>query len=184
VKAGALWLSDNLPAIDAHRIGVHGLSYGGINTLQALARDSAIFAAGVANAPVFNWVSTRRFEGSILFNLNPTLSSYSALPTGPLPHLASPQWEQSVRENVELAWQSSPAAYVSSFTSPVLVIHGDLDRDVDFQESIGLVRSLKANGHEQVETFFLPGEKHWPALFANQVRVSDATVEFFVRRLT
>ena len=32
-------------------IGIYGLSYGGLNTLQALARDSDKFSVGVANAP-------------------------------------------------------------------------------------------------------------------------------------
>ena len=31
--------------------------------MQALSRNSDVFAAGVANAPVFNWVSWGRFDG-------------------------------------------------------------------------------------------------------------------------
>ena len=45
------------------RIGIHGLSYGGLNVLQAMTRDPKIFACGAANAPVFNWVSQARYDG-------------------------------------------------------------------------------------------------------------------------
>jgi len=41
-----------LPNVDAKRVGAYGLSYGGLNTMQALSRNSDVFAAGVANAPV------------------------------------------------------------------------------------------------------------------------------------
>ena len=35
------------PDVDAKRIGIHGLSYGGLNAMQALTRNSDLFAAGV-----------------------------------------------------------------------------------------------------------------------------------------
>ena len=35
------------PEVDAKRIGIHGLSYGGLNAMQALTRNSDLFAAGV-----------------------------------------------------------------------------------------------------------------------------------------
>jgi hypothetical protein len=31
--------------------------------MQAVTRNSDVFAAGVANAPVFNWVTEKRFDG-------------------------------------------------------------------------------------------------------------------------
>ena len=56
VKAGGLFLQSQ-SLVNAERVGVYGLSYGGLNCLQALARDSSLFKVGVANAPVFNWLS-------------------------------------------------------------------------------------------------------------------------------
>jgi dipeptidyl aminopeptidase/acylaminoacyl peptidase len=41
--------------IDPHRIGIYGVSYGGLMTALALARDSDLFAAGVDCAGVFDW---------------------------------------------------------------------------------------------------------------------------------
>merc|ERR1719331_3474255 len=44
VRSAALWLR-NQSAVDEGRVGVWGLSYGGLNALQAIARDSkTIFA--------------------------------------------------------------------------------------------------------------------------------------------
>ena len=50
--------------MNASRVALYGLSYGGLNTLQGLTRNSDVFAAGVANAPVFNFISSSRFESS------------------------------------------------------------------------------------------------------------------------
>jgi dipeptidyl aminopeptidase/acylaminoacyl peptidase len=41
--------------IDPERIGIYGVSYGGLMTALALARDSGLFAAGVDCAGVFDW---------------------------------------------------------------------------------------------------------------------------------
>ena len=43
-----------------------GLSYGGLNTMQALTRNSDVFAAGVANAPVTTVVGATRFDATTL----------------------------------------------------------------------------------------------------------------------
>jgi dipeptidyl aminopeptidase/acylaminoacyl peptidase len=46
--------------VDAKRIGIYGLSYGGYLTASALARDSAIFAAGADQASVNDWPKYHR----------------------------------------------------------------------------------------------------------------------------
>lgn len=78
VLEGAIWLQ-GLSSVDADRIGIYGLSYGGLNCLQALSRNSSTFKAGVANAPVFNWVSEYRMSaGNIpFFDFQPTTSWYA-----------------------------------------------------------------------------------------------------------
>lgn len=55
VKTARAWLQKTL---SPSAVGIHGLSYGGLNCLQALSRDSASYAAGACNAPVFNWITT------------------------------------------------------------------------------------------------------------------------------
>ena len=59
VLTAGRWLQGR-GAVNASRVALYGLSYGGLNTLQGLTRDSDVFAAGVANAPVFNFIS--RYE--------------------------------------------------------------------------------------------------------------------------
>ena len=62
VRAAALHLGEtNRTAVDPRRIGVWGISYGGLNALQAVTRDPDVFAAGVSGAGIFNWVSELRY---------------------------------------------------------------------------------------------------------------------------
>lgn len=54
VKAAAHYLAGR-GDIDPQRIGIYGMSYGGLLTALALARDSQLFAAGVDCAGVADW---------------------------------------------------------------------------------------------------------------------------------
>jgi len=182
VLGGNRWLSSQ-KFVDPKRIGIYGLSYGGLNALQALSRNSDVFAAGVANAPVFNWLSQGRFDREIFFDYNPQMSGL-ALPVGPEPNMANPQWPTNVNDNVLLAWKSSPAAHIASFYSPVLIIHGDSDRSVAVQESIGLIRSLRARGGTEIQTMMFPNERHGLALYSNELIAAEATFQFLARHLT
>ena len=47
---------------------------------------------------------------------------------------------------LEVAWQSSPVSSVPTWRSPVLLIHGDDDRNVRFSQTVDLVRRLEAQG--------------------------------------
>jgi dipeptidyl aminopeptidase/acylaminoacyl peptidase len=66
-------------------------------------------------------------------------SDFRTLPIGPRADLAGPAWLLHAQANTALAWASSPAAYLHQLTSPLLVIQGDSDANVDFQESAGIV---------------------------------------------
>ena len=111
--------------------------------MQALSRNSDVFAAGVANAPVFNFIDTSRTVGSSTarFDLeSPTGFGFRADPLGPPSDLAGPDWLDITQANQRLAWESSPAGHISGLTSPLLVIQGDSDANVVFQETVGIVR--------------------------------------------
>jgi dipeptidyl aminopeptidase/acylaminoacyl peptidase len=82
----------------------------------------------------------------------------------------------------ELAWQSSPVAHVKTWRSPVLLIHGDDDRNVRFAETTDLARRLEEGG-VYFESIVIPDDTHHFLRHSNWVRVNQATFEFIDRML-
>ena len=145
------------PDVDPDRIGLWGGSYGGYLTAMGLARASDLFAAGVDIHGVHDWnVGIQTFVPSY----NP---------------LEDP-------ERTRLAFESSPMAAVDSWTSPVLVIHGDDDRNVSFIETVALVEALRERD-VHVEQLVFPDEVHNFLLHRNWIRVFEATADFLERKL-
>ena len=73
-------------------------------------------------------------------------------------------------------------ASLDGWRSPVLVIHGDDDRNVSFSETVELVEALRERNVE-VEQLILPDEIHSFLRYASWLTVQKATAEFFERRL-
>ena len=161
VQAGGRYLQ-SLPDVDGKRIGIYGGSYGGYLTAMALARDSDLFAVGVDIHGVHDWV---------------TADDYMSL-------LRSNRYESAVdvKQAIDAAWASSPAADVSRWKSPVLFIHGDDDRNVQIGQTVDLVRRLEATGvpHEEL---LLVDETHSIQRYSNVLRMNAATAEFLERHL-
>ena len=159
IKAAGEWLRAQ-PQVDGARIGVYGGSYGGFLTAMALARDSDLFAAGVDIHGVHDWTA----DGRGMVNR----TSYEDVPD---------------RERaLELAWQSSPVALLRTWKSPVLLIHGDDDRNVRFSQTVDLARRLAALGLEY-EEMIIPDDTHHFQRHVNWVRVDSATASFLERKL-
>ncbi len=143
--------------VDGSRIGSWGGSYGGYLTALALARASSLFAAGVDMHGVHDW------------NLE--------LPT------FSPNYDpREHAETARLALESSPISSVSTWRSPVLLIHGDDDRNVPFAETELLVEALRRQKVEFEELIF-PDEIHDFLLRRDWVRAYTASAGFFSRTL-
>jgi dipeptidyl aminopeptidase/acylaminoacyl peptidase len=158
VVAGAHFLQ-TLPGVDVKRIGIWGGSYGGLLTALALARNSDIFAAGVDLHGVHDW--------SHLMD--------------ELAGKAETRYEKGDREEaIKVAWESSPDASVDSWKSPVLLIQGDDDRNVPFQQTVDLARRLRARD-VPFEELVIPNEIHGFLRGATWLRVDQATAEFFAR---
>jgi dipeptidyl aminopeptidase/acylaminoacyl peptidase len=85
-------------------------------------------------------------------------------------------------EALELAWKSSPDANVDGWKSPVLLIQGDDDRNVPFQQTIDLARRLEAR-NLPYEELVIPNEIHGFLRHATWVRVDEATASFLARNL-
>ena len=138
--------------VDAKRIGLWGGSYGGYLTALGLARNSDMFAAGVDFHGVHDW-PTDNWEGK---NLTPDM--------------------------VKMAHTSSPDASIDTWKSPVLLIHGDDDRNVFFTQTVDLAARLRAKG-VHVEMLILPDEVHDFLLYSNWDKAYHATSDFFDRQL-
>jgi dipeptidyl aminopeptidase/acylaminoacyl peptidase len=160
VVAGAHFLQ-TLPSVDAKRIGVWGGSYGGYLTAMALARNSDLFKAGVDLHGVHDW--------------SRLMDELSGKPVT--------RYEKGDREKaMEVAWNSSPDAGVDGWKSPVLLIQGDDDRNVPFQQTIDLARRLEAR-HLPYEEIVIPNEIHGFLRHATWLRVDEATASFLARSL-
>jgi dipeptidyl aminopeptidase/acylaminoacyl peptidase len=153
IVAGGKYLKSRSD-IDAKRIGLWGGSYGGFLTAMGLARDSDLFAAGVDLHGVHDW-SARVGRG----------------PGGG----GSP-------ELIKLARESSPISSVDKWKSPVLLIHGDDDRNVAFSQTVDLVRKLREHG-VQFEELIFPDEIHDFLRHQDWLRAYHAASDFFDRKL-
>jgi len=109
------------PDVDPSRVGIWGLSYGGVLTSQALARNSDIFIAGADLAGVHLW-------GSSL-------------------------------DTAAVSYRSSAVSAIDSWKSPVFLVHGDDDRNVDFAQTVGLVQLLRAR-NIYYELMVIPDDLH------------------------
>ena len=159
IKTAALGLASQ-GNVDASRIGVYGGSYGGFLTAMALGKDSKIFAAGVDIHGVHDWTIDR------------TRSVVS-----PDKFERAPDADRALK----VAWESSPTAYVSTWTSPVLIIHGDDDRNVRFSQSTDLVKRLEKKG-VTMETLVIVDDTHHWMKQTNAIKIYGATADFFVRK--
>ena len=151
----------SLPEVDGQKIGLWGGSYGGFLTAMGLARDSDLFHAGVDFHGVHDW--------SVFLTERPYFGNLALRP---------PDTETAVK----LAWDSSPDAHVDKWKSPVLLIHGDDDRNVPFSQTVDLVQRLRAQ-HVPFEQLVLPDEIHGFLTWKSWMRAYAATAEFFDRTL-
>ncbi|HEX8263416.1 MAG TPA: prolyl oligopeptidase family serine peptidase [Allosphingosinicella sp.] len=150
VLAAGRWLAARAD-VDAKRIGIWGGSWGGYLAALGLARDSDLFAAGVDFHGVHSMLR-------------------------PVPNSLSPDAQAAARQ---LQWDSSPLGAIDRWRSPVLLVHGDDDRNVDFSQSLLLARELTARRIPFRELVF-PGERHSFLLHASWLasfRAAEAFLE-------
>ena len=128
--------------VDPARIGIWGLSYGGLLTSQALARNSDLFVAGADLAGV-------HLYGSSL-------------------------------DTASVSYRSSAISAIDSWKSPVFLVHGDDDRNVDFAQTVGLVQLLRARGI-YYELQVIPDDLHESMLHSNWVGTFNHMGDFLHR---
>jgi dipeptidyl aminopeptidase/acylaminoacyl peptidase len=141
VVAGAKYLQSR-PDVDSSRLGIWGLSYGGLLTSQALARNSDMFVAGVDLAGV---------------------------------HL----YGQSLVDTA-LSYKSSAISAIDGWKSPVFLLQGDDDRNVDFSQMIGLVQLLRAH-NVYYELTVIPDDLHESMIHSRWVTTFGKMGDFLRR---
>ena len=128
--------------VDPARVGIWGLSYGGLLTSQALARNSDIFVAGADLAGV-------HLYGASL-------------------------------DTASMSYKSSAISAIDTWKSPVFLVHGDDDRNVDFAQTVGLVQLLRARGiYYELEV--VPDDLHESMLHRNWIGTFGRMGDFLKR---
>jgi dipeptidyl aminopeptidase/acylaminoacyl peptidase len=143
--------------VDAQRIGLWGGSYGGYLTAMGLSRASNLFAAGVDMHGVHDW-------NLVIRNFVP---AYDA---------------RARPDAARLAFESSPLSSVKTWRSPVLLIHGDDDRNVPFSETVHLAEALREQ-HVEFEQLIFPDEIHDFLTQEDWIRAYRASADFLDRHL-
>lgn len=76
----------------------------------------------------------------------------------------------------------SPANFSGDFTAPVLLVHGDKDNVVDYEQSRHMQRQLK-RADKPVRLIKLKGEDHYLSEPATRLECLEAVVEFINEHL-
>ncbi len=152
-----------LPYVDADRIGVWGLSYGGFFTLLAVTEMPTTFRAAVNVAGVADYA---------MYYEDPYHGGWT------VSRIGTPD------QNPAVYAQASPVSHVDRLVRPLLVLHGTADVNVPYLHSVRLIDELLKKGKGNlVEFMTYPGEFHY---FTREHVLRDAwtrVAAFFDRHL-
>jgi dipeptidyl-peptidase-4 len=123
----------SLPFVDSNRIGVHGWSYGGFMTTSLMLNYPDIFKVGVAGGPVIDWKYYEVMYGE----------RYMDMPS----------------ENPDGYELSSTLPRVKNLRGRLMLIHGDIDPTVVWQNSLMFVRKCIDEG-KLVDYMIYPQHPH------------------------
>lgn len=140
-------------------LGIMGTSYGGYLTVSGLAHYPQLFAAGVTISGFVN------FE-TFFAHTEPWIAAISKLKYG------------DPKTDLLMLRELSPVHYVQRIEAPLLVLHGENDRNVPLSEPDQLVRLL----HQRNITFeqhIYPNEGHQFKQGCTRVKAGEAIVNWF-----
>ncbi len=120
--------------IDAGKIGLYGGSYGGFITLMALFTTPDVFKAGAALRPVTDWANYNHGYTANILN-------------------------EPVNDSLAYA-RSSPINFASGLKNHLLICHGMVDVNVNFQDAVKLQQKLIELGKDNWELAAYPVEDH------------------------
>ncbi|MBN8884505.1 MAG: alpha/beta fold hydrolase [Rudaea sp.] len=148
---------------DAKKIGITGGSYGGYMTLMAIGRTPDVWAAGVAQYGIIDWLA-------MLEHSDPLLREYE------ISKLGDPVKDRKVYID------ASPITYIKQARAPLLVLQGDNDIRVPKSETEQVVRSMNGPG-QVVAAHYYPDEGHGFLKRENRVDALERTLAWFDRYL-
>jgi dipeptidyl aminopeptidase/acylaminoacyl peptidase len=152
-----------LPYVDASRgVGIGGRSWGGYLTLMAVTQAPDEFSCAVAGAAISDW-RIQQAETEVRYYDRWLLGGWL--------------YEQSERGR-----DRSPVSAVDRIKAPLLIYHGEDDRDVPFRQIKEFVEAAKRAG-VSVDYKPYPLEKHSNSKPENQTDVLERTATFFRRHL-
>ncbi len=120
--------------IDADRIGIYGGSYGGFITLMALFTSPGTFKSGAALRSVTDWAHYNHDYTSNILNT-------------------------PVEDSIAFR-KSSPIYHAEGLEDNLLILHGMIDDNVQFQDVVRLAQRLIELGKDDWEFAVFPLEKH------------------------
>lgn len=126
------WLRQK-PFIDPARVGITGASYGGYMTLLALFKAPEYFTHGVSAAPVTDW----RLYDTVY----------------------TERYMDRPQDNPDGYREGSVLEAATQLKGKLLLVHGTLDDNVHFQQSLQLIDVL-TNANIQFELMIYPGSRH------------------------
>jgi dipeptidyl aminopeptidase/acylaminoacyl peptidase len=130
-----------LEYVDADRIGVWGLSYGGFFTLLAITQEPTWFRAAIDVAGVADYA---------LYYEDPYHGGWTTSRIG------------TPEEHPDVYAQAAPMSHVDQIQHPLLILHGTADVNVPFIHSVLLMdHLLKAGKGDLVQFMVYPGEFHY-----------------------
>jgi dipeptidyl aminopeptidase/acylaminoacyl peptidase len=150
--------------VDPRRIGIWGASLGGYLTAMALGRNSDVFAAGVDIHGLHDRVPVLTVDQLTRAMVGDGIT------------------ESDLKQAMKVAFDSSPISTVGTWKSPVLFIHGDDDRLVNFKQTIDLRNRLLEKG-VKVEELVLPDDEHDSLLWHHWTETVSTLERFFEERL-
>jgi dipeptidyl aminopeptidase/acylaminoacyl peptidase len=120
--------------VDPKKIGLFGGSYGGFITLMAMFTQSDVFSAGAALRPVSDWALYNHGYTSDILN--------------------TPQ------KDPEAYRKSSPIFFAQGLKGALLICHGMVDTNVEFQDTVRLAQKLIELRKENWQLAVYPVEDH------------------------
>jgi dipeptidyl-peptidase 4 len=145
----------SLGLADPARIGIHGWSYGGFMTSNAMLNAPDVFRAGFAGAPVTNWINYDTIY----------TERYMGLPG----------------ENADGYRDTALPPKAKNLKGRLMVVHNIEDDNVLFQNSLQLINALQLAG-KQFDFMLYPQKSHGVTGPAAR-QMNEMMIDFFDRNL-